>query len=162
MDLNIALALESSGKAYYERLAQGCASAELGRLFSLLARSEQAHYDALLTSSIENLSTEPEGEVLEQARHLFQQLLEIRDSQGPESLQGDPEGFREAIRIEEEAVAFYLKAAEHEVAPQLRRLFLALAAEEKLHLNIIENVCEFVESPKYFTQWHTAGDPRST
>jgi rubrerythrin len=161
MDLEIALRLEESGKAYYETLAAGCASAELGRLFSLLARSEQVHYDALRTLSIESLSVQPDNQLLEQARHLFQQLLEIRESQGPDALQADPQVFREAIRIEEEAVAYYLAAADREAAPPVRRLLLALAAEEKLHLNIIENVCEFVESPKYFMQWRAACDPRS-
>jgi rubrerythrin len=161
MDLEIALRLEESGRTYYETLAAGCASAELARLFSLLARSEQVHYDALLTLSIEKLMAQSEDRLLEQARHLFQQLLENRESQGTGSSEADPELFREAIRIEEEAVSYYLQAADREAAPPVRRLLLALAAEEKLHLNIIENVCEFVESPKYFMQWRAASAPRS-
>ena len=63
------------------------------------------------------------------------------------------DGYRHAIRAEEQSIEFYQKAAEKEKSLEVRQLLLALATEEKLHLNIIENIYEFVESPKYFLEW---------
>ena len=150
--LDFALQLEADGKAYYEKLAAGCDSKELTHLFTLLAEAEQTHYDALLARKNEMIYPEVESQLLEKAKNIFQRLMEMKESLGG-ALKMDSDGFRHAIKTEEQSIAFYLDAAEKEESLPVRRLLQALAAEEKLHLNIIENIYEFVESPKYFLEW---------
>ena len=151
--LDYALKLEADGKDYYEKLAEGCDSKELKNLFTLLAEAEQTHYDALLARKQETPGPGVESQILEKAKNIFQRLVEMMESRGPGSLRVDSDGYRHAIKAEELSIAFYLDAADKEPSLEVRRLLQALAAEEKLHLNIIENIYEFVESPKYFLEW---------
>jgi rubrerythrin len=150
--LDFALKLEADGKAYYENLAEASESRELKNLFTLLAEAEQAHYEALLARKSHRSSSAVESQILEQAKNIFQRLMEMKEV-GPGSLKVDVDGYRHAIKAEEQSIGFYLDAAEKEQSLEVRRLLQALAAEEKLHLNIIENIYEFVESPKYFLEW---------
>ena len=151
--LDFALQLEADGKEYYQKLADGCESKELQHLFTLLAEAEQSHYDAVLARKNELPGSEVDSRILEKAKNIFQRLMEIKESQDPGPLRVDVDGYRHAIKAEEQSIAFYLDAAEKEQSPQVKQLMQVLAVEEKLHLNIIENIYEFVESPKYFLQW---------
>ena len=151
--LDFALQLEADGKEYYERLAAWSDSRELRNLFTLLAEAEQSHYDVLLARKNQTPSAGVDSKILEQAKNIFQRLMEMKENRGPGALRVDTDGYRHAIKAEEESIRFYLDAAEKEQSPEVRQLLRALAAEEKIHLNIIENIYEFVESPKYFLEW---------
>ena len=151
--LDFALQLEADGKAYYEKLAAGSDSKELRNLFTLLAEAEQTHYDALVARKNETAYAGIDSQILERAKNIFQRLMETRGGHTPGWLKVDSDGYRHAIKAEEQSIRFYLDAAEKEQSPEVRHLLQALAVEEKLHLNIIENIYEFVESPKYFLEW---------
>jgi rubrerythrin len=149
--LDFAMKLEADGKAYYEKLAAESSSKELQNLFTLLADAEQTHYDALQARKSETAYTGVESQVLEKAKNIFQRLMEMKPSKS--SLRLDIDGYRHAIKAEEQSIEFYRNAAEKEPSAEVRRLLQALALEEQLHLNIVENIYEFVESPKYFLEW---------
>jgi rubrerythrin len=151
--LDFALQLEADGKAYYEKLAAGSDSRELRTLFTLLAEAEQTHYQALLTRKNEISGIGGDSQIMQRAKNIFQRLMEMEESRGPVSLRVDVDGYRHAIKAEEQSIKFYLDAAEKEQSLEVRHLLQALATEEKLHLNIIENIFEFVQSPKYFLEW---------
>ena len=148
--LDFALKMEADGKKYYERLAAESDSKELKNLFTLLANSEQTHYDALLARKNEAAYAKVDSRILEQAKNIFQRLLEMK-SEGPYKV--DSDGYRHAIKAEEQSIGFYETSAEKEQTLEVRRLLQALADEERVHLNIVENIYEFVESPKYFLAW---------
>ncbi|GFO69731.1 ferritin [Geomonas limicola] len=150
--IDYALQMEADGRDYYHRLAAETDSRELRTLFTLLAEAEQAHYDALKERRVELGGGEGSG-IVEQAKNIFQTLLAQRELDQTPTPPADPDAYRLAIRAEEEAIAYYNQAAEEQSSAELRQLLLHLAAEEKLHLNIIENIYEFVESPKYFLEW---------
>jgi rubrerythrin len=151
--IDFALQLEADGKAYYEKLARGTDSKELRNLFTLLAEAEQAHYDALLARKNRTAGAAVDSQILEKAKNIFQRLMEMKGSHGTGALKVDTDGYRHAIKAEEQSIKFYQDAAEKESSLEVRHLLQALASEEKLHLNIIENIYEFVESPKYFLEW---------
>jgi rubrerythrin len=148
--LDFAMKMEADGKAYYEKLAAESDEKELQNLFTLLAQAEQSHFDALQARKQEIAFSRVESTVLEEAKNIFQRLQEM-GGQGP--LTFDPDGYRHAITAEEQSIGFYEESAEKEVSPEVRHLLLALADEEKIHLNIVENIYEFVESPKFFLAW---------
>jgi rubrerythrin len=148
--LDFALKMEADGKAYYEKLAAESDSKELKNLFTLLAEAEQTHYDALLARKNEAAFARVESGILEQSKNIFQRLMKMK---GHDSLKVDTDGYRHAIKAEEQSIEFYQDAAEKEQTPEVRRLLQALADEERIHLNIAENIYEFVESPKFFLAW---------
>ncbi|OGU07083.1 MAG: ferritin [Geobacteraceae bacterium GWC2_58_44] len=148
--LDFAMKMEADGKAYYEKLATDSDDKELKNLFTLLAQAEQTHYDALLARKEEVAFAMVESNVLDQAKNIFQRLLEMK-SHGP--FRVDTDGYRHAIKAEEQSIGYYQDSAEKEQNPEVRRLLQTLADEEKIHLNIVENIYEFVESPKFFLAW---------
>lgn len=148
--LDFAMNMEADGKAYYERLASDSDEKELKNLFNLLAQAEQSHYDALLARKNQTAFATLESKTLDLAKNIFQRLMEMK-SGGPFKV--DPDGYRHAIKAEEQSIRYYLEAAEKERDPEVRRLLGALADEERIHLNIVENIYEFVESPKFFLAW---------
>jgi rubrerythrin len=148
--LDYALKMEADGKTYYEKLAADSDSAELTNLFTMLAEAEQTHYEALLARKKEKAFAKVESQILEQAKNIFHRLIEMK-GQGP--LRVDADGYRHAIKAEGQSIAFYEEAAEKEETPEVRRLLKVLADEEKIHLNIVENIYDFAESPKYFLAW---------
>ena len=148
--LDFALKMEADGKAYYEKLAADCDDNDLKNLFTLLAEAEQTHYDAILARKGESAFAGVESTTLEQAKNIFQRLLEVKS---PGWLRGDTDGYRHAVKAEEQSIDFYRDAAVKEDHPEVRSLLLALADEERVHLNIVENIYEFVESPKCFLAW---------
>ena len=148
--LDFAMKMEADGKAYYEKLAAETDTKELRNLFTLLAEAEQTHYDALVARKEEAAYAGVESTILEQAKNIFQRLAEMK-TEGP--FRVDSDGYRHAIKAEEQSISFYEVSAEKEQNPEVRRLLQALAAEEKVHLNIVENIYDFVESPKCFLAW---------
>lgn len=148
--LDFAMKMESDGKAYYERLAAECDNKELKNLFTLLAQAEQTHYDALMARKNDSAFSRIESGFLEQSKNVFQKLLEMK-SEGP--FRVDIDGYRHAIKAEEHSIGFYEVSAEKEQTPEVRRLLQALALEERIHLNLVQNIYEFVEAPKYFLAW---------
>jgi rubrerythrin len=148
--LDFAMKMELDGKEYYEKLAAECDDKELKNLFGLLADAEQTHYDALLAWKDEGKYAKVESEVLGKAKNIFQRLLELK---GDSPLKVDTDGYRHAVKAEEQSISFYQASAEKEVNPKVQRLLQDLACEEKVHLNIVENIYEFSEAPKSFLAW---------
>jgi rubrerythrin len=147
--IDYALQMEADGKAYYQRLADQCGSPELQNLFSLLADAEQSHYDALARRRGEMDATAGNA-LMESAKNAFLRLTEM-NSKAPFLV--DRDGYRHAVKAEEQSIGFYEKCAEKEESPEVRRLLQTLAEEERIHLNIVENIYDFVLSPKCFLAW---------
>jgi len=148
--LDFALKMEADGKAYYEKLASQSETKELKNLFTLLADAEQSHYDALLARKNETAFARAESTVLEQAKNIFERLIEL-SGDGP--LVVDVDGYRHAVKAEQHSIGFYENSAGKEENLEVRHLLQALADEEKVHLNIVENIYDFVESPRCFLAW---------
>jgi rubrerythrin len=148
--LDFALKMEADGKTFYEKLAKESDAKELKNLFNLLAAAEQTHYDALLARKNEVAFAKVESGILEQAKNIFQRLTEMKSEV---EFRVDTDGYRHAIKAEEQSIDFYEESAAKEQDLEVRRLLQALADEEKIHLNIVENIYDFVESPKFFLAW---------
>jgi len=148
--LDFALKMEADGKAYYQKLAAQSETKELKTLFTLLADAEQTHYDALLARKQETAAAKLESTVLEQAKNIFERLTKLRGD-GP--LLVDPDGYRHAVKAEQHSIGFYESSANKEENLEVRHLLQALADEERVHLNIVENIYDFVESPRCFLAW---------
>ena len=148
--LDFALQMEADGKAYYERLAADCNSKEFANLFNLLAAAEQTHFDALMARKNESGSAKVETTILDDARNIFERLMEMKGEGG---FRFDADGYRHAIKAEEQSIGFYEDCASKAESLEVRHLLQALADEERIHLNIVENIYDFVESPKFFLAW---------
>jgi len=149
--IECAIKREQEAKIWYEQLAAGVTTPELKELFTILAASEDEHCRALTGLKADNSATAAAFIALDGAACVFGPLLAQRDV--VETLKHDSDGFRHIIVEEEETIRQYEELAAQTGDEGLRKLFGSLAAEEKRHLNIVENIFEFVESPRTYLAW---------
>jgi len=148
---DFAMRMEEESRAYYEQLAAAARSGEVKTLFRLLADSEREHYGHLAMLKAGTDPRTAQSAVLERLRN---HVSEIVGGPTPaELLESDEDGYRHAIKAEEESIRTYEKLAEEETDPTVADLLRRLAGEERHHLEMVENIYDFVETPRTFLAW---------
>lgn len=144
-----AMQMEKDGEDFYYQLAQQTSNKGLRTIFEMLAAEEAKHYKAIdeMRSARPKLA---ETTVLSDARNVFAQIKESNESFDFDL--GQIELYRKAQDIEQKSIDFYSeKAGEVEFEYQ-KELFLILAAEEKKHYFLLENIIECVSRPKMWLE----------
>ena len=146
-----AIRMEKEAKEYYENLANVAKVPELKTLFNMLAGAEQEHHDALVKMK-EGLDPQKvRFAALEEAACIFRPLLDKRELVA--ELKDDPDAYRHVVKREEEDAKFYEELAAKAKDEDTRDVFLMIAAEERKHLNIVENIYSFIQSPRTYLAW---------
>ena len=148
---DFAMKMELQGKTVYENLAASTKLAGLRTIFSGLAADEQKHYEIFRGLKEGKTWTMTDSRMLEKAKSVFSEMLS--DKERLLDLQEDLDGYKVALKIEEDSVKLYEGMAKKEQDAETVQLYLRIANEEKKHFNIIENVCDFVMRPKYYLEW---------
>lgn len=146
-----AIKMEEEARIYYEKLATAAATPELKNLFTMLAAAEQEHHDALVEMKGSVAPRKAQFKALQEAACLFKPLLAKRDLMA--ELKDDPDAYQHVVREEEEGVRLYEELAAQAKDEGVREILLKIAAEERKHLSIVENIYSFVESPKTYLAW---------
>ncbi|HAD05110.1 MAG: hypothetical protein A2091_00190 [Desulfuromonadales bacterium GWD2_61_12] len=156
--IECAIDREIDASARYEELAAAATGKDLQELFTLLAAGEREQLKKLNALK---------GEL---ARHgagttAFDTEVCPRKSLPRPGLLSDSgavltDGYLDVARAEEESIALYEGLAAQAENPELRRLCLELAAEERRHLQMITNIYDFVEGPKNYLAWGEFGNLR--
>lgn len=153
-----AIKKEEEARIYYEKLAAETVVPELKNLFAILAAAEQEHHDALVALKASTAPHKASFKALEEAACLFKPLLAKRDLMA--ELKDDPDAYKHVVKEEEEGVRFYEELAAKAEDEGVRAILLGIAAEERKHLSIVENIYSFVESPKNYLAWGEFGNLR--
>jgi rubrerythrin len=148
---DFALKMELDGKEYYEKLATTAPTTGLATIFTRLAADEQKHYDVIQGLKAGVTGTMTDTTVLEESKNLFQDLT--KDTSIIGSMRKDLDGYRHAMKVEADSVRLYEDAARKENTKETSGMLLKIAAEEKKHYNIMENIYDFVLAPEYFLAW---------
>ncbi|RNC70109.1 MAG: ferritin [Desulfuromonadales bacterium] len=147
-----AIKMEEEAKAHYDKLATTATVPELKTLFGLLASAEKEHYDSLVRMRDKSAAAAAaEFTALNEAACAFKPLLGKCDLMA--ELKHDPDGYRFVVKEEEASIKFYEDLAAKAEDEGTRKLLLALAAEERRQLSIMENIYSFVESPHTYLAW---------
>ena len=148
---DFAMRMEEESQAYYEKMASSAKTKEMKTIFTLLADSEREHHEHL---TLLKKGTEPrlaQSVILERTKNFIDKLV---DGPSPrQSLHGDEDGYLHAIKQEEESIKLYEKLAEQEPNEGAANLLRGLAEEERHHLEVMENIYDFVETPKTYLAW---------
>lgn len=146
---DLAMKMELDGRAYYEELDRQTDLPGLQAIFRALARDEQKHY-ALVCAMKEQVSlpTLAESTSLAIARHVFAQLP-LPDV-ALKNIKSILEAYQHVMDVEAESQRLYEDAAAKETDPQLRQVLVQIAAEEKQHFVIMENVYQFINAPNHY------------
>ena len=146
-----AIQKEEESKAHYEKLAREAESVEVKNIFSLLADSEGEHIEHL---KILKTTTDPEkaeSAALEKAKKFIHDLVSSTESE--RVFATDSDGYRHAIEQEEVSIKFYENMAEKEPNAKVATLLRQLADDERHHMEMMENIYDFVESPRTYLAW---------
>jgi rubrerythrin len=146
-----AIKMEEEARKYYEKLAAATAVPELKNLFSILAAAEMEHHDTLIEMKLRNEPQKARFKALQEAACVFKPLLAKRGLM--DELQEDLDAYKHVVKQEEETIRFYEKLAAQAKDESIREILLMISKEERKHLNIVENIYSFVESPKNFLAW---------
>jgi len=147
-----AMQMELDGKAFYERLAADANSEGLKTIFSSMAIDENKHYELFKQMKDEaGALTMADSTALDGAKNIFTELQKKGTAISPDTK--SLEAYRYAMQVEADSATLYQEAAEKETQQEIRDLLLRIAVEERKHLNILENVFEFVNAPNQSLVW---------
>ncbi len=146
---DVAMKMEIDGKAYYENLASQTDLPGLQTIFRRMAEDEQKHFEVFQAMKAgKNLPDLGEGTNLTTTKNIFENLL--RPEAVLKNVKDTLAAYKHAMDVEAESQQFYEKAAGEETDPQLKEALLKIAAEEKQHFDIMENVYHFTNAPNQY------------
>jgi rubrerythrin len=149
--IDFAMKLEDESREHYEKLAAAARSDDVKRIFTLLADSEREHHEHLESLKMGTDPRKSESTVLERSKD---RIRELADSLDPDAvLASDSDGYQYAIKSEEVSIELYEKMATQETNRVAAALLHTIAEEEQLHLQLIENIYDFVETPRTYLAW---------
>jgi rubrerythrin len=149
-----AMKMEKDGENYYRQLAEKVNNKGIQTILTMLADEEVKHYNALVKIQAQKPQM-AEPTILTDARNVFEQMKE-----GNEKFNIDVnqiELYKDAQKIEEGSINFYLEKADEVTEEYQKELFLKLAEEEKKHYFLLENIIDFVSRPETWlenAEWH--------
>ena len=140
-----AMKMEKDGEAFYRKMAEKTTNSGIFNILEMLADEEVKHYEILKAMQVGRASL-AETDVLGRAKNIFERLKDFGESLNVDTDQIHM--YRQAMDIEKQSEDFYLDRADQVKEPGQKELFLKLAAEEKKHYFLLENVVEFISRPK--------------
>ncbi len=151
--LKLAIERERGANKFYRQAADVAEDPDGKRMFNWLAKEEARHLAKLrqqLKSVLENKWLEWKRATAPIDKTEFPSPSEARGTISASA--GERDALRQAIKSEQEAIAFYKEAEDS--TPDLRgkAMFKSLAREEEGHLALLEEELQWItRSRKYFT-----------
>ena len=150
--LDCTIKMKQETRAHYERLAETVSDTEVKRLFSLLASAEDEHIGKLrVLKKNMNKSNVLDVERLEESVCVYSPHIDPRHL--AEVLRDDPDAYRHVVQEEEETIEYFDQLGNQAGNEQLKKIFRLLAAKEREHLTMLENIYFFVEEPRTYLEW---------
>lgn len=153
--IEFAMNMEKEGEAYYRDLAKNCGDSGLARILSQLAESEIQHYEALKRLRDKIDPKIAECDLIADAKGVFADMAtRIGEYDFDASV---VELYRKAQKQEYESADFYHQKAQEAGQGAQSELFERLAAEEKAHAIILQNIIDFISAPDTWledAEWH--------
>ena len=153
--LQVALKLETEGKALFLQAASETKSKLAKQTFEFLAKEEDKHieniklfYDTLLESDVSKLPDLEDSNANEKLESFNVKLESLREEFKPTST--DIEAYHLALKFENGAEEFYKEQLDQAVDPKIKKFYKWLEAEETMHSRLINSCLKFVENP---TDW---------
>jgi rubrerythrin len=143
--LAFAMKMEKDGEAFYRQMVPKTTNTGLSSILEMLADEEVKHYQAIRAIQA-GRDAFAETDVLGRAKNIFQRIRDFGESLNTDTDQIHL--YRQAMDIEKQSEDFYLDRADQVKEPKQKELFLKLAAEERKHYFLLENIIDFISRPK--------------
>lgn len=141
-----AMKVEKDGEKYYRELASKTEDVGLKSILTMLADEEVKHYVVFeKMSKHQIIPTQPVVDVFKYAKTIFQTM---REKDQKASFTNDQIDFyKTALRLEENSYKFYTEKALMLEDGEQRAIFLRIAQEELKHMELLENLVEYITCP---------------
>ncbi len=144
-----AMEIEKEGEELYEKFSQEAPNQGMRYIFSWLADQERKHRDIFKKLKEGKPASVAESVPLQNIKEIFEDWRESATCIEADTSQADV--YRRALDIEIKSISIYQKYAATAASPQ-KEIFLRIAAEEKGHKKIVENIIEFVTKPEVWAE----------
>ena len=149
---DFAMEMENNGCEYYKSLASAATLPGLKTIFTDLAEDERKHFEVFRAlKEGGQVPSMAETGALATAQNVFSLLP--RDAQGVKDISDVLEAYAHAMKLETNSFKFYENTAAKENVAEVKELLLQIAAEERKHFDILENVYHFVNAPNQHLAW---------
>jgi len=154
--IEIAAKMEQEAVAFYRQCAEKTSSLVGKKMFLSIAADEQYHFECALRMKDEKPVTPSTTTPLEDMKKIF-------DEHKQEMLQKVPSTADElaalnvAMKMEQEAVAFYKKASALAANGPEKHFFDCLIRDEEEHFHIFQNTYAFLEDSGNWFMWEEKG-----
>ena len=145
-----AIAIERQGEDFYRAFAGSVSDEGAVYIFSWLADQEKKHYGVFQKMKEGGLAHIEKSSDLKSVRDIFSGWKATRARLSVNVSQ--IELYRQALDVEEKSIRIYEEGARTAVDNAARFAFLSIAAEEKAHRQIMENIIEFVTKPEFWVE----------
>jgi rubrerythrin len=138
--------MERESENYYRQLAAKTDRKGLKTIFNMLAGEEAKHYRVVEEMKSKMPVEVADTNILPDAKEIFRQMAD--DTEKFNFSAEEPEYYRKAQEIEKKSRNFYLQKADEFEDELQRGVFRRLAEEEKKHYFLLQNIIDFVATPK--------------
>jgi rubrerythrin len=145
---------ENDCLSFYKTLAAETTDSELKGLYGLLADSRTRHLDLLGTLMEKVRAEDLTSKLTERAEHVVngcRMALTARDFD--KEMRSDRDAFGHVFHAENEMIKLCKGMAKEEEGAQVKALLNWFVEDEQQHLEEINGIYEFVETPHCFLEW---------
>lgn len=141
-----AMKMEQAAEKFYRDMADKTYDSNVKKVLIMLADEEVKHYKAFeKMSKSSNLGSVVEYDMTEEVGKIF---TEIKSDNKRYNFNKElVEFYRKAAKNEDNSYNFYMEQAAASDNEEYKQAFISIAAEEKRHEELLENLADFVESP---------------
>jgi rubrerythrin len=140
-----AIELEEEGQSLYNEYAKESPNIGIAKIFTWLAEEERRHYEIFKRMKNNENASLKDTSFISDVKGVFSQWKQEKGSFNFDISQADL--YRKALEIEQKSIDFYLKKRDEVKNEKQKELLAAIALQEKIHKQIIENIIEFVTKP---------------
>lgn len=142
--------MEKDGEALYREFAKRAPASSMAKIFDWLADQEQKHYETFLKMKEGKTVAVADDEVLRNIKDIFEGWKKNAPQMDPATSQANL--YRQALETEQRSVALYEEQSKMASKPEQKEIWLKIAAEEKNHERVLENIIEFVTKPDFWVE----------
>lgn len=153
-----AMQMEYDGKQFYLELAEKGGDEGVKSIFEMLARDEDKHYKAVERMAKQEYNM-ADTDVLPSSKNIFSEMAQRADGISLDSSQ--VELYEQAKELEKKSEDFYNEKAEETDNGKQKELFKRMAAEERKHFNLLQNLIDLVNRPRQWladAEWSHIGE----
>ena len=147
---------------FYGILGETAESTELKTLYALLLDNQEHHLADLRALRDACRSGADESSLMARAENLVNRFrLTMLSPDIRKALKNDREAFDHVLLAEEEVIRLFEGMARAESRKDSREVLMQLAEDEKRHLGRIEEIYDFVDTPRCYLEWGEFSNLRS-